>query len=39
MISKIHFVNNIFKQVWAHFFHTVKYFHLFLSITNSSIYY
>ena len=41
--SKIWFLNTyfryIFKWAWAHFFHTVKWFHLFLSNTNNSIYY
>ena len=42
MTSK-HFVNNIFIRVWAFAFffllHTLIWFHLFLSKTNSSIYY
>ena len=32
-----HFVDNIFKWVWAHFLHTVKWFHLFVSNMNNSI--
>ena len=33
-------MDNIFKRAWAHFFlHTVKWFHLFLSITNNPIFY
>ena len=39
MISK-RFENNIFKRAEAHFFlHAVKWFHLFLSNTNNSVYY
>ena len=30
MISK-HFIDNILKLAWAHFLHTVKWFHLFRS--------
>ena len=39
-IAKTGFVYNIFKTARAHFFlHTVKWFHLFLSNMNNSIYY
>ena len=31
---KTHFVDNIFKRAWTHFFHKVNWFHLFLSNTN-----
>ena len=31
-----YFANNIWKQAWAHFFHTVKWFHL---ISNNSVQY
>ena len=34
-----HFVNKIFKRACVHFLHTVKWFHLFLSNMNNSIYY
>ena len=36
MICK-HFINNIFKQVCAHFLHTVKQFQVLLCITNNLI--
>ena len=38
MISK-KIMGNISKWAWAHFFHTVELFHLFLSDTNNSIFY
>ena len=28
---------NIFKRAWAHFFHPVKWIHLFLSKTNTQL--
>ena len=34
-----HFVDNIFKQAWAHFLYTVKWFQVFLSNMSISIYY
>ena len=37
--SERHCVDNILKQAWAHFLHSVKWFHLFLSNTNISICY
>ena len=38
MISK-HILGDIFKRVWVNFFYIVKWFHLFLSNANNSIYY
>ena len=34
-----HFKDNIFKQAWAQIFFTLKWFPLFLSNMNNSIYY
>ena len=34
-----HFVDNIFKQAWAHFLQIVKWFHLFISNMTYTFYY